>query len=137
MAITSSNRFTFPRRMRLSRGRQFMNVYEAKVRASIGPLLIYSRPNDVGFPRLGMAVPRAVGTAVRRNTIKRRIRESFRLLQHDWPADSRSYDLVISVRPHKPLPQAEYRQALERAMSTIVAAWKKKSARPTPRGQGE
>lgn len=118
--------------MRLGRGRQFMSVYQTKVRASVGPLLIYSRPNDVGFPRLGMAVPRAVGKAVHRNAIKRRIREAFRLMQHDWPADSPSYDLVISVRPHKPLPQAEYQQALRQAMKTIVAAWKRKSGKSKP-----
>ena len=39
-----------------------------------------------------------------RNRIRRLIRESFRLLQHDLP---RGYDFVVTLRPHEPLAQAE------------------------------
>ena len=37
---------------------------------------------------------------MKRNRLKRLLREAFRLSQHDWPG---AYDVVISVKPHEPL----------------------------------
>ena len=37
------------------------------------------------------------------------LRESFRLLQHDLPS---GYDLMIVVRPHRPMAMGEYREML-------------------------
>ena len=51
--------------------------------------------NDVGHPRLGMAISaRAIRSAVHRNRIRRIVRETFRMCQHELPA----VDLFISVR---------------------------------------
>ena len=112
--------------MRLSGTQQFSNVYQAKVRASAGPLLVYATTNDLGHPRLGLAVSRRVGSAVVRNTIKRRLREAFRFLQHDWPPPQRGYDVVISVRPHEPLPLSQYQALLIKAVHSLHATWSKK-----------
>lgn len=112
--------------MRLSRGRQFMSVYGAKVRSRAWPLLVHGMPNDLGYSRLGLAVPRRVGGAVVRNAIKRRLREAFRLSQHDWPAPERGYDVVISVRPHEPLTLAAYQEALHKAMQDLHTTWTKR-----------
>ena len=46
--------------------------------------------------RLGISVQRKTGNAVRRNRIKRLIRETFRLHQQLFPASS---DIVFAVRP--------------------------------------
>ena len=62
---------------------------------------------------LGLSVAARVGTAPRRNRIKRLLREAFRLMQHDFP---RPYDLVIVVRPHEPLILAEYQRILRALM---------------------
>ena len=70
-------------------------------------------PTDKPSPRFGLSVPRRVGAAPRRNRIKRLLRESFRLMQHDFP---RPYDLVIVVRPHEPMILAEYQRALSQLM---------------------
>ena len=102
-------RQTFPPSRRLRLPSEFSAVYAAKVRESRGPLTVYALPNELGHPRLGMSVSRKVGTAVRRNRIRRLIRESFRLLQHDFP---QGYDLVVVVRPHEPLILAEYQKML-------------------------
>lgn len=119
--------------MRLSGSRAFARVYQAKARAASGPLLVYARPNDCNHPRLGLAVPRAVGTAVKRNLIKRRLREAFRLMQRDWPVENSGYDLVINVRPHDSLRLSEYEAALRLAIISLQRTWTRRQTKP----QGE
>src|SRR5262245_15651671 len=121
-------RLTFPRTMRLNRGRHFMAVYESRARVNTGPLLVHALPNDLPYSRLGLAISRRIGKAVTRNAIKRRLREAFRLMQHDWP---RGYDVVISVRAHEPMKLASYQQALAQAMRSLHNIWLSKST-PTP-----
>jgi ribonuclease P protein component len=106
--------------MRLAHARQFDAVYKANVRAASGPLVVWGAPNGVGHPRLGLAVSRRCGGAVVRNRLKRRIREAFRLLQHDLPG---GYDLVVSVRAKEALTDAQYRRALAKAVEAIDRRW--------------
>ena len=120
----STRRSTLPRRLRLSGKGEFLPIYKSAVRVSVGPLLFYGVPNDRPHPRLGLAVSRRVGTAVKRNRLKRLVREAFRLSQYDWQA---GYDVVISARPHTPLTLAEYQNALHTAMGTIHTKWQKKA----------
>jgi ribonuclease P protein component len=57
---------------------------------------VIARANELGAPRLGLAVAvRAAGGAVARNRLRRLIRESFRVHQHALPA----LDLVVGCRP--------------------------------------
>jgi ribonuclease P protein component len=56
---------------------------------------VTARSNDLGWPRIGLAVAsKTAGGSVGRNRIRRLIRESFRLRQHDLP----SLDFVVSAR---------------------------------------
>jgi ribonuclease P protein component len=84
------------------------------------PLIAYARPNNLPHPRLGISISRAVGTAPRRNRIKRLLREAFRLHQHDWP---KGYDMVLVVRPHEPLILAEYQKLLTALMLKLHSTW--------------
>src|SRR5207245_8860033 len=95
--IDAMPRHTFPKTRRLRSREEFSAVYDAKMRESRGPLMIYARPNGQPFPLLGLSTSRKVGTAARRNRIRRLLREAFRHLQHDLPA---GYDLLVVVRPH-------------------------------------
>ena len=53
------------------------------------------RPNDLGAARLGLAVAvRTAGNAVARNRVRRIVKESFRLAQHELPA----VDCVVAAR---------------------------------------
>jgi ribonuclease P protein component len=98
----------------------FHAVFEARVKESRGPLAIFARPNDLPHARIGIQTSRRVGTAARRNRIKRLLREAFRHMQHDFP---RGYDLVIVVRPHEPLLLADYQRLLSAAVVKLHNAW--------------
>ena len=115
--------FTFPQSHRLRHRLEFAAVYEGKVRQSRGPLTVYALPNGLGHPRLGLSTSRKLGTAVRRNRIRRLLREAFRHLRHDLPA---GYDLVVVVRPHEPLMLAEYQKLLMGLVVKLHAEWEKR-----------
>jgi len=88
------------RRHRLSRSRDFDAVYRHGRSVSTRYLVLYwfsreDEADDEG-PRLGLAVPKAVGTAVVRNRMKRRLREVFRARLEELPRDQ---DYVLVVRP--------------------------------------
>jgi ribonuclease P protein component len=86
------------RRHRLSRSRDFDAVYRQGRSVSTRYLVLYwfSRGEDGEGARLGLAVPKAVGTAVVRNRIKRRLRELFRERSSELP---QNHDYVLVVRP--------------------------------------
>jgi ribonuclease P protein component len=86
------------RRYRLSRSRDFDTVYRHGRSVSTRYLVLYwfPREEDEGEPRLGLAVPKAIGTAVERNRVKRRLRELWRARLERIP---NSRDYVLIVRP--------------------------------------
>ena len=93
------------RRNRLSRSRDFDAVYRHGRSVSTRYLVLYhfDREDDEDRDvRLGIAVPKKIGTAVTRNRIKRRLRESWRELIDKVPAGT---DYVLLVRA--PLAEAE------------------------------
>jgi ribonuclease P protein component len=132
----STGRHTLPKSRHLRRPGEFAAVYDARVRESRGPLMVYAKPNDLGHPRLGMSVSRKVGNAVRRNRIRRLLREAFRHMQHDFP---RGYDLVVVVRAHKPLMLADYQRLLSGVVVKLHNAWQRRErpAAPADRAAGE
>jgi ribonuclease P protein component len=104
--------------------RQFEAVYAGKVRESRGALTVFAIPNVLGHPRLGLSVGRKVGTAPKRNRIKRLLREAFRLMQHDLP---RGYDLVINVRPHETALLADYQRMLSAIIVKLHRKWEERA----------
>jgi ribonuclease P protein component len=99
-------------------------VYDHGFRVS-GPLFAafcFERPaGEPGpGPRLGLTVPRALGGAVDRNRIKRRLREAFRL--HRAGLGPR-WDIVLNPRRAVlAAPFAEIEEALRRV---IARCWEK------------
>ena len=91
------------RRNRLSRSRDFDAVYRHGRSVSTRFLTLYwfQREEPVGDPRLGFAVPKAVGNAVVRNRIKRQLREIMRGRIESVPSAN---DYVLIVR--QGLPEA-------------------------------
>ena len=132
-----TDRHNLPKSHHLRSPREFDAVYASKTRESRGPVMVYAMPNALGHPRLGMSVSRKVGVAVRRNRIRRRLREAFRLMQHDLPG---GYDFVVVVRPHQPLPLAEYQRALSGAAVKLHNVWRRRgeaAAKAGPVGEAK
>ncbi len=91
----SVNKLTFPRELRLLAPVQFKAVFEQPLRASTPQLTLLSRQNDIEHARIGLTVAKKhLKRAHDRNRIKRIVRESFRLKQHQLP----SYDFVFVAK---------------------------------------
>jgi ribonuclease P protein component len=78
---------------------------------------------ELASSRVGLAVPRAVGNAVVRNRLKRRLRELFRTrVRIALDAEPGPCDLVIRARPGAgQRTQAE----LETELADLIARWKR------------
>jgi ribonuclease P protein component len=88
-------RLTLPPQRRIRRKPQFDQIKAEGRRMGNGHFGLTVKPNDSGGPRIGLAVSlKVAGNGVERNRIRRVIRESFRLRQHELPA----LDLVVSAR---------------------------------------
>ena len=109
-------RLTLPARLRLRHKGDFDAAYARGRRVGDGFFAVTVMRNDVGTPRLGLAVAvKTAGGAVARNRLRRIIRESFRLHQQELPAA----DLVVSARP----PARTAAAGVLRAR--LAALWKK------------
>lgn len=72
----------FTKNHRLNEPKEYQQVFRSSCRSTDNYLLVIARKNDLGYARLGLAIPsKRVKTAVTRNRIKRITRESFRLNQ--------------------------------------------------------
>jgi ribonuclease P protein component len=80
---------------RLHNKSDFDRVYKDARRFADAMFAIFVRPNAGTSARLGLSIAaRIIGNAVRRNQVKRLIRESFRHHQHLFPA----VDIVVNGR---------------------------------------
>jgi len=86
------------RRYRLSRSRDFAAVYRQGRSVSTRYLTVHWFPREDdpdGAPRLGLAVPKSVGSAVARNRLKRQLRETWRA---SAPSARVGHDYVLVAR---------------------------------------
>jgi ribonuclease P protein component len=86
----------FPRAQRLRRSWEFRRANRCGRRVDAGAFIVLIAPTaGQQGRRLGVTVSRKVGDAVRRNRLKRRIREWFRTRSHLLPPD---VDIVVIAR---------------------------------------
>jgi ribonuclease P protein component len=79
----------------LTKKRDFDLVFKKGVTLASKNLVIYAKPNELSFSRLGLSVSKKIGKAVTRNRIKRLLREAMRKLSGDF---SMHYDFVLIAR---------------------------------------
>jgi len=106
----------FPRSSRILSAADFRSVYDRGIRIS-GPLLAafcLARATAGESARLGLTVPKAIGKAVDRNRIKRRLREAFRLQRNGLDP---KWDIVLN--PRRPVLKAEFTE-IERAIRKVI-----------------
>jgi len=99
---------SFPKRVRLLRSQDFRRVYNEGARFA-GPFFAAFCLRELAAtgPRIGFTVPRALGKAVLRNRIKRRVREAVRFHLKEL---SPQWSIVINPRRkalEAPLPELE------------------------------
>jgi ribonuclease P protein component len=87
-------RYSFPKEKRLRSNMLFRKVISSGQCVRDKILTIYIAKNEVGFHRLGVSVRKSYGNAVKRNCLKRLVREVFRLNQDRIPP-GRDYLVLI------------------------------------------
>jgi ribonuclease P protein component len=103
----------------------FERVYRAGRRAGDGLFAVNALPNELGHARLGMSVStRTVGNSVRRNRVRRLIREVFRVRRPQLPA----LDLVVTSRPGA---RGAERSALMTSLERLIEQAARKAVQPT------
>jgi ribonuclease P protein component len=85
-----------PRSLRLRSPREFRRVYQRGRRVTSPRLVVVGLWHGGEVLRLGLSVSKDHGHAVRRNKIKRLLREAFR---HERPGLPPGFDLVLIPRP--------------------------------------
>ncbi|GAC1451446.1 MAG: ribonuclease P protein component [Steroidobacteraceae bacterium] len=116
-------RLTLPAQRRLRRKYDFDAAYASGRRLGDGFFSVTVKSNTLSAPRLGLAVGvKVAGGGVGRNRLRRVIRESFRVHQHELPA----VDLVVSARPRAKDAPAKALHA------SLHALWKEVAARCAP-----
>jgi ribonuclease P protein component len=123
----SNQRLAFPRSARLLRHADFERVYAEGRRHFAAHMTVFYLPRtDGGAMRVGFTVSKALGGAVARNRMKRRLREAVRL---HWPEMSVAMDVVIN--PKKSLLAAEFAQ-IENEISRAFEVIQKPPGRRKP-----
>jgi len=123
-----TDRRTFPRNARLLRHSDFERVYK-QGRKHFSPSItvfyllrqtIAEGPKGSNGLRIGFTVGRALGGAVQRNRIKRRLREAVRL-SRPWPAA----DVDVVINPKKTVRTMQFEALLNEIRQAFVVIEKK------------
>ena len=75
---------SFSKDHRLRKSTEFRRVFSRGKRAATRYFVIYSLRNQLLFPRIGIQVKAKIGSAVKRNYIKRMVRETFRRMKTEF-----------------------------------------------------
>jgi len=87
--------FTLPKRGLLQKNKSFQAVYRMGKSYANRQLVLYILPNNSGRRRVGFAAGKRLGNAVKRNRVKRLLREAYRLNQHRLTT---SFDIIVVGR---------------------------------------
>lgn len=102
---------------RLRRREEFRRCYSQGRRRHGALLTLHYVEGPGPHPRFGVTTPRRVGTAVRRNKLRRQIRETLRR----WPQRRNlgPLDVVVHVKPAAATTYAQLREELLRLLTAL------------------
>ncbi len=100
-------RESFDKEERIRKRKDYQVVYQEGARIHSKSFVIIVSPSHRGIRRLGVTVSKKVGNSVKRNRIKRLVREFFRLNKDRLPG---SADIVVIAR--KDISLLTYRAVL-------------------------
>ena len=106
---------SFRRAKKITNKTSYRNIYARGSAKSSRFFTAISCRNPEGIKRLGITVTKKTGNAVRRNRLKRLIREFFRLNENLFPAD---HDTVIMAK--KNIPHLSYRETAEELTELLL-----------------
>ena len=107
-------RYEFPRASRLVRRIEYDAVYREGRRRSSREFAVFLRPNGMELSRFGWSIKKALGNAVRRNRMRRRIREIIRLHRQEIAP---GWDIVI--HPRSTVATAEFPSLAEELLKLM------------------
>jgi len=126
-------RLRFGRSSRLRRRRDFDRVFGLRCSVADERIVVYAAPNGLNATRLGMSVSRKIGNAVKRNRIKRLIREAFRRARPELPG---AIDIVVVARPNDEPRFDDYRLSLKRLVTNVADKLERRGLRTPPKHEG-
>jgi ribonuclease P protein component len=95
--------------MRVTKKKDFDAIYASTQCRRTRDLTIHARQNGEGLTRLGLSVPKKIGNAVIRNSVKRKVREAFRHVYDSMPL---GYDIVVTLHNDGDLKREAYEELL-------------------------
>ncbi|MDA1017270.1 MAG: ribonuclease P protein component [Planctomycetota bacterium] len=101
--------FRLTRTQRIRKSGEFAHVYGLRNTSGDGHLLVFAAANGRPQSRVGVSVSKKHGNAIIRSGLKRRLREAFRLTQHDLPG---GLDLILIPRHKSGSTVEDYQQSL-------------------------
>ena len=109
---------------------EFEAVYRSGQRRSSVRFVVFFRPNGLPYSRFGSSVKRALGGAVVRNRIRRRIREILRLHRQEIAP---GWDVVIHPRLPERLSTAPFAPLAQELIELLRVSLKRAASGPEPR----
>ena len=108
---------SFPKSYRVLLKKDFTYLRDQSRKDFESPLIIYSKASRLNLPhaRLGMSISSKQGNSVRRNRLKRLLREEFRKnpLRHDLPLD------ILLVGAYKISDESQLLKSLSNALAKL------------------
>lgn len=101
---------------RIKKGWEFDRVYQNGRKYVNKQFVVYVLDNDTERTRLGVTVSKKVGNSVKRNRVKRLIRESFRLSKEQLATGN---DIVVVARKYA------YGLSFMQAKRSLMNLWKR------------
>ena len=97
-ALSASPSEALPRKERIAKRRDFVRAYEDGTKQFGRFSVVFSCPNGLGHPRIGITATRKIGNAVVRNRARRWVREVYRRNRGPIGLSEEPFDFVVNIK---------------------------------------